>query len=82
MVRLAKSSGKIYSIGNLLLNKISKSTETSDHFLFIKSERRLFTKFHRQLFCWIDKWHGLTMADIRRIEDETQAELNKVFKRF
>jgi len=39
------------------------------------SERRLFTKFHRQLFCWIDEWHGLTMADIRRIEDDVQKEL-------
>jgi len=42
------------------------------------SERRLFTKFHRQLFCWIDDWHGLTMADIRQIEDEVQKELAAV----
>ncbi|CAF0863524.1 unnamed protein product [Brachionus calyciflorus] len=41
------------------------------------SERRLFTRFHRQLFCWIDEWHGLTMQDIRRIEDEVQKELEK-----
>lgn len=41
-----------------------------------KSERRLFTKFHRQVFCWMDNWHGLTLEDIRRIEDETQKELN------
>lgn len=46
----------------------------------MKSERRLFTKFHRQLFCWIDQWHGLTMEDIRRIEDQVQAELNKEIK--
>lgn len=39
------------------------------------SERRLFTKFHRQLFCWIDQWHGLTMEDIRKIEDDVQKEL-------
>lgn len=39
------------------------------------SERRLFTKFHRQLFCWMDEWHGLTMEDIRRIEDDVQKEL-------
>lgn len=44
------------------------------------SERRLFTKFHRQLFCWIDKWHGLTMEDIRRIEDEVQRELANQIK--
>jgi len=40
----------------------------------------LFTKFHKQLFCWIDQWYGLTMADIRRIEDETQKELQNVNK--
>jgi len=45
-----------------------------------QSERRLFTKFHRQLFCWIDQWHGLTMADIRRIEEQVQHELNKEIK--
>lgn len=44
------------------------------------SERRLFTKFHRQLFCWIDKWHGLTMVDIRRIEEETRIKLMEAIK--
>ncbi|KAJ8956122.1 hypothetical protein NQ318_016577 [Aromia moschata] len=40
-----------------------------------KSERRLFTNFHRQVFCWMDRWHGLTMEDIRAIEDKTKEEL-------
>ena len=30
------------------------------------------------MFCWIDNWYGLTMADIRRIEDEVKAKLDKV----
>jgi hypothetical protein len=55
-----------------LQNKIEKFIQTS--------ERRLFTKFHRQLFCWMDNWYGLTMADIRQIEDQTQSELNKDIK--
>jgi hypothetical protein len=42
-----------------------------------KSERRLFTTFHRQVFCWIDRWHGLTMEDIRAIEEKTKEELDK-----
>ncbi|CAO1406850.1 unnamed protein product [Diamesa serratosioi] len=42
-----------------------------------KSERRLFTTFHRQVFCWIDRWHGLTMDDIRAIEEKTKEELDK-----
>jgi hypothetical protein len=41
------------------------------------SEKRLFTKFHRQIFCWIDQWYGLTMADIRKIEDDVQKELQQ-----
>ncbi|GAU95022.1 hypothetical protein RvY_06711 [Ramazzottius varieornatus] len=41
-----------------------------------KAERKLFLNFHRQVFCWMDQWYGLTMADIRRIEDETKRELD------
>ena len=29
------------------------------------------------MFCWTDKWHGLTMADIRAIEDQTKAQLDE-----
>lgn len=34
----------------------------------------------RQVFCWMDRWHGLTMEDIRAIEDRTKEELDKVRK--
>ncbi|XP_058139081.1 phosphatidylinositol transfer protein alpha isoform isoform X1 [Dasypus novemcinctus] len=43
-----------------------------------KQERRLFTNFHRQLFCWLDKWVDLTMDDIRRMEEETKRQLDEV----
>ncbi|XP_020914783.1 phosphatidylinositol transfer protein alpha isoform [Exaiptasia diaphana] len=36
---------------------------------------RLLRNFHRQLFCWIDDWFGMTIDDIRKIEDDTKAEL-------
>jgi len=39
------------------------------------TERRLFLNFHRQVFCWTDKWHGMTMEDIRALEDKTKEEL-------
>uniref|UniRef100_A0A0A9YWM3 Phosphatidylinositol transfer protein alpha isoform n=1 Tax=Lygus hesperus TaxID=30085 RepID=A0A0A9YWM3_LYGHE len=42
-----------------------------------KSERRLFTTFHRQVFCWMDRWHGMTMDDIRAIEEKTKEELDR-----
>ena len=41
------------------------------------SERRIFFLFHRQVYSWLDQWHGLTMEDIRRIEDETKKELDE-----
>mmetsp|Transcript_27881 Transcript_27881/g.65818 ORF Transcript_27881/g.65818 Transcript_27881/m.65818 type:complete len:326 (-) Transcript_27881:57-1034(-) len=41
------------------------------------SQRKLFRTTLRQAFTLIDKWHGLTMEDIRRLEAESKAELNK-----
>ncbi|OBS83608.1 hypothetical protein A6R68_22409, partial [Neotoma lepida] len=45
-----------------------------------KQEKRLFTNFHRQLFCWLDKWVDLTMDDIRRMEEETKRQLDEFCK--
>lgn len=42
-----------------------------------KTERRLFHTFHRQVFCWMDRWHGMTMEDIRALEDKVKTELDK-----
>ena len=47
-------------------------------FVLVQVYPRLFRNFHRQVFCWLDEWYGLTMDDIRRIEDETKQELDKV----
>ncbi|XP_063853529.1 phosphatidylinositol transfer protein beta isoform-like isoform X10 [Scylla paramamosain] len=41
------------------------------------AERRLFTNFHRQVFCWMDQWHGMDMNDIRQLEDTTKDELDE-----
>ncbi|KAI5642600.1 phosphatidylinositol transfer protein domain-containing protein [Phthorimaea operculella] len=43
-----------------------------------KSEKRLFTIFHRQVFCMMDDWYGMTMADIRAIEERTKEELERL----
>ncbi|XP_071094072.1 phosphatidylinositol transfer protein alpha isoform-like [Haliotis cracherodii] len=43
----------------------------------MKQEQRLFTNFHREVFCWMDQWYGLTMKDIRAIEDKTKEELDQ-----
>lgn len=41
-----------------------------------KQERRIFHLFHQKVFCWIDHWHGMTMDDIRQLEDSTREELD------
>ncbi|XP_020780660.1 phosphatidylinositol transfer protein alpha isoform-like [Boleophthalmus pectinirostris] len=46
-----------------------------------KMEKRLFTTFHRKLFCTLDDWHGMTMADIREMEEKTKAELDELRKK-
>jgi hypothetical protein len=45
-----------------------------------RTNKNLLMRFHRQVFCWIDRWFGMTMEDIRRIEDETKKELEKKIK--
>lgn len=45
--------------------------------MIMKAERRIFTSFHRQIFCWLDEWYGLTLEDIRQIEDKTKNELEE-----
>ena len=32
----------------------------------------------RQLICQIDSWDGLTMEDIRRMEDEAKSKLDEM----
>ncbi|CAG8778955.1 1256_t:CDS:2 [Cetraspora pellucida] len=33
--------------------------------------------FHRQVFSWTDKWFGMTMEDIRALEDKTKLDLEE-----
>lgn len=42
-----------------------------------KQYPRLFSKFHREVVCWMDDWHGLTMADIRALEEKARLELEE-----
>lgn len=49
---------------------------------FVQAERRIFTHFHRQLFCSIDKWIDLSMDDIRKMEEDTKKELDEVTEQY
>ena len=46
--------------------------------LYLQALRFIFTKFHRLCFCYMDQWHGLTMDDIRRLEEKTKHDLSVV----
>jgi len=46
----------------------------------MKFERDLFFNFHRQVYCWLDEWFGMTMEDIRKIEDKTKQDLDEKLK--
>merc|ERR1712232_157983 len=40
----------------------------------------IIAKFHRQLFCWIDEWFGMSMDDIRAYEDKLAQEMKERMK--
>jgi len=46
----------------------------------MKFERDLFFNFHRQVYCWLDQWFGMTMDDIREIETKTKKDLEEKLK--
>ena len=43
----------------------------------MSQEEILFNRLHRQIYCWMNEWHGMTIADIRALEDKTKAELEE-----
>lgn len=43
-------------------------------------EIKIFTRSMRQLVCQMDEWDGLTMEDIRRMEDEAKSRLDDMIK--
>ncbi|ODM96619.1 Phosphatidylinositol transfer protein alpha isoform [Orchesella cincta] len=44
----------------------------------IENQRKLFTAFHRRVFIFMDKWYGLTVTDIRRLENEAAEQLEQL----
>ena len=51
--------------------------QTKVESLIMSQEEILFNRLHRQIYCWMDDWHGMTIADIRALEDKTKAELEE-----
>ena len=42
--------------------------------------KKLFKKFHRQIFCWMDKWYDVKIEDVRKYEIELQKALSENIK--
>ena len=36
---------------------------------------QLTNEYYRRLYCTVDKWHGMSMEDIRKLEESAQKEL-------
>lgn len=34
--------------------------------------RAAFATYHRRLWCWLDEWWGMSVADVRAMEEETR----------
>ena len=45
----------------------------------IKFIRTMILNAHRKLFCWMDDWSDLSMADIRKYEKEVQAKMREIW---
>lgn len=37
----------------------------------------ILAKFHRQVVCWMDEWHGMTMDDVRAYENRLAEEMKQ-----
>jgi hypothetical protein len=53
-----------------------------ERFIYEIALRKTILRAHRQAWCWQDEYQGLSLADIRRLEDETQRELNRRMAQF
>lgn len=64
---------KLYRIlfkWKLLQNKVES--------VIVSSVRRVLFNFHRQTFCSIDAWIGMSIEDIRKLEEETKTVLKEL----
>ena len=54
-------------------------TKTLENFL-MDQYRKTFLAFHQQIWCWTDEWYGMTIEELRQIEDRTKEELKERIK--
>ena len=59
-------------------NKVANDLQTIVENVVRSQEIKVFTRTMRQLICQMDAWDGLTMEDIRRMEDEAKSKLDEM----
>ncbi|MGH0167487.1 UNVERIFIED_CONTAM: hypothetical protein FKN15_062602 [Acipenser sinensis] len=53
-----------------------------ERFIHDVALRKVMVQAHRQAWCWQDEWYGLSIADIRQLEHETQLMLAQKMAEF
>jgi hypothetical protein len=48
-----------------------------EKFVSKNAQRKILLEGHRKCFCWLDEWHGLTMEDVRKMEDDTAKAISR-----
>jgi hypothetical protein len=43
--------------------------------LRLQFQNNIIAKFHQQVVCWMDEWHGMNIDDIRAFEDKLAMEM-------
>jgi hypothetical protein len=41
-------------------------------------QHQLIAAVHRRIFCWSDDWYGLSLAEVRAIQEKLKFELSQV----
>ena len=69
-----------------LQNKVETLIHSTEKRLFTNFHRQVILHsyshnlpngYFLQMFCWMDKWYGMSMADIRALEEETKKKLDE-----
>ena len=62
-----------YKLADLKFQVFGFQTKVEN--MLFNYQKNLLTNFHKQVFCVLDDWHGFTMDDIRKMEDQIKKEL-------
>lgn len=68
-----------YKLAEIRFNMFGFQTKVENS--IFNNQKNLLFNFHKQVFCLLDSWHGMTMEDIRQLEDKIKRELEQALGR-